>query len=78
MPEVRINGKPFLAAEGSSVATAILQSGVLAFRHSVSGEPRAAFCGMGTCYECRATVNGAQHERTCVLIVREGMEIETT
>lgn len=76
MPEIRINGKPFLAAEGSSVAVAIMQSGVLAFRRSVSGEPRAPFCGMGTCYECRAKVDGVQQERTCVLTVRAGMEVE--
>jgi sarcosine oxidase subunit alpha len=76
MPDIRINGRPFQAADGASVATAILQSGVLSFRRSVSGEPRAPFCGMGTCYECRATVDGIAQERTCVLTVREGMVIE--
>jgi sarcosine oxidase subunit alpha len=76
MPEIRINGKPFRAAEGSSVAAAILQSGSLWLRQSVTGERRGPFCGMGTCYECRAKVDGVSHERTCQLIVREGMEVE--
>lgn len=36
-----------------------------AFRTSVSGEPRAPMCGMGICMECRATVDGVPHQRTC-------------
>ncbi len=43
MPEIRINGKPFRAAEGSSVAAAILQSGSLWVRQSVTGEHRGPF-----------------------------------
>ncbi|HBY64443.1 MAG TPA: hypothetical protein DEH78_31880, partial [Solibacterales bacterium] len=36
-----------------------------AFRTSVGGQPRAPLCGMGVCYECRATVEGVPHVRTC-------------
>ncbi len=35
------------------------------FRTSVTGEPRAPLCGMGVCMECRATVDGVPHQRTC-------------
>jgi sarcosine oxidase subunit alpha len=46
-------------------------------RLSVSGERRAPLCGMGICFECRATVDGVPHQRTCLLMCREGMEILT-
>jgi hypothetical protein len=45
------------------------------FRRSVSGEPRSALCAMGICEECRATVNGVPHVRTCQRIVASGMEV---
>jgi len=47
-----------------------------ASRHSVSGEPRAPYCGMGVCLECRATVDHVAHERVCQMLCREGMEVE--
>jgi sarcosine oxidase subunit alpha len=34
-------------------------------------------CGMGICFECRAIVDGIAHQRTCQLICREGMRVET-
>jgi sarcosine oxidase subunit alpha len=61
---------------GSVVSSALLKTGVPC-RRSVSGEPRTALCGMGICFECRATVNGIPHRRTCQLTCREGMVIET-
>jgi predicted molibdopterin-dependent oxidoreductase YjgC len=81
MPEhgllsVRINGVPRRVVPGSTVAAALLAESVPA-RTSITGEPRAALCGMGVCYECRATVNGVAHQRTCLTPCAEGMEIET-
>jgi hypothetical protein len=32
---------------------------------------------MGTCFECRATVNGIVAVRTCMEPVREGLSVET-
>lgn len=45
---------------GESVAVALLNAGVRASRHSTTGQPRQAFCGMGVCHECRVLVNGQQ------------------
>ncbi|KAA6457613.1 (2Fe-2S)-binding protein [Acidobacteria bacterium AB60] len=73
---VRINGRPLSAPAGASVAAVILQSGI-PFRTSVSGEPRSALCGMGICEECRATVDGVPHTRTCQLLAADGMDIRT-
>jgi sarcosine oxidase subunit alpha len=60
-----------------SVAAALLNAGVLGFRRSVSGEPRGPLCGMGTCQECRLTIDGSAQQRACLRTVRQGMRIET-
>lgn len=69
-----VNGRTIRVPAAASVAAAILQAGA-PFRTSVTGEPRAALCGMGICEECRATIDGVPHARTCQRIVEEGMEI---
>jgi len=71
---LRVNGQAVHVPAGASVAAAILQAGV-PFRRSVSGEPRSAFCGMGICEECRATVDGVLNARTCQRLATDGMEI---
>lgn len=79
MPEsvtIWINGQAVKMEPKSMVSAALLKAGVPC-RRSVTGEPRTALCGMGICFECRATVNGAQHRRTCQLLCREGMVVES-
>lgn len=81
MPEqshihVLVNGSAVSVASGSTVTVAIMQAGAPC-RISVTGEPRSALCGMGICYECRAFVDSVPHQRTCLLLCREGMSIET-
>ncbi|HKF48249.1 MAG TPA: 2Fe-2S iron-sulfur cluster-binding protein [Terracidiphilus sp.] len=71
-----VNGREAHVREGASVAAAILEAGA-ACRISVEGEPRAPLCGMGICMECRATVDGAAHVRTCQLTARDGMTVVT-
>jgi sarcosine oxidase subunit alpha len=77
MPEIIINGKPAMIVTGATVAAAILASGQTVFRRSVSGEPRGPLCAMGICYECRVTIDGEPHARSCQIIVRDGMVVET-
>ncbi len=74
--EVRVNGTPVRVPPGTSAAAAIWLAGH-ACRKSVAGEPRAPLCGMGICFECRATVDGCAHTRTCQLVCRPGTEIVT-
>lgn len=71
-----INGQPVLVKPGTSVAAAILTARA-ASRLSPSGHPRAPFCGMGICMECRATINGAPQQPTCQLLCEPGMEVIT-
>jgi hypothetical protein len=71
-----LNGAPIKMGPQSMVSAALLNAGVPC-RRSVTGEPRTALCGMGICFECRATVDGTPHRRTCQLICSEGMVVES-
>jgi D-hydroxyproline dehydrogenase subunit gamma len=71
-----LNGQPVTVAAGTTVAAVILQAGSKS-RTSVRGEPRQPLCGMGICYECRATVDCQPHQRTCQIVCRAGMDIVT-
>jgi D-hydroxyproline dehydrogenase subunit gamma len=72
-----INDQPCQVPAGSTVAAAILRAGLTTFRRSVTDEARAPLCGMGICYECRVTINGQAHARSCQIVCAEGMEVRT-
>jgi len=72
-----VNGKAVTVPDGSVVSTAVALSGASAFRRSVRGEPRAPLCGMGICFECRVTINGHAHARSCQILCRENMDVRT-
>lgn len=61
---------------GTTVAAAALIAGAQT-RVSVSGEPRAPLCGMGICFECRVTINGVPHQRSCQILCAPGMRVTT-
>ena len=62
---------------GTTVAAAILAAGRTASRRSVTGELRGPLCGMGICFECRVTIDGTPHQRSCQTLCRSGMEVHT-
>ena len=71
-----VNGAHIIVATGTTVAAAIRMIGTSA-RVSLSGEQRGPLCGMGVCFECRATINGAAHRRTCMVVCEQGMDVRT-
>ena len=80
MPELvtlKVNDAPLSVPAGSMVAAAVLQAGVNSFRRSVTGEARGPLCGMGICFECRVTVNGVAHVRSCQTLCEDGMDVRT-
>lgn len=77
MITLRINRQEISVAEGSSVAAAVAVSQASGFRRSVTGEPRFPLCGMGICFECRVSINGVKHQRSCQILAENGMEITT-
>jgi D-hydroxyproline dehydrogenase subunit gamma len=77
MITLTVNGRPVTLAEGSMVSAAVVRAGVTGFRRSVSGELRAPLCGMGICFECRVTIDGQAHCRSCQIVCENGMEVRT-
>ena len=71
------DGRTVRVPAGITVATALLDLGITTFRRSVRGEPRGPVCGMGTCYECRVSIDGVAHRRACLVVVTEGMHVTT-
>jgi D-hydroxyproline dehydrogenase subunit gamma len=80
MPELlqlTIDGGEVRVPRGSTVAAAIIASGSPGFRRSISGEVRAPLCGMGICFECRVTINGVAHCRSCQVVCEDAMDVRT-
>ena len=75
---VTIDGTPFAARAGDTVAAAMLEAGFGAFRTTaLSHAPRAPFCLMGACFECLVCVDGRPNQQACLVVVVPGMRIET-
>lgn len=73
---VTVNGSPIVVPNGATVAVAVVVAGQ-ACRKSIMGQPRSAFCGMGVCYECRVTIDGKHHCRSCQIVAEPGMNVRT-
>jgi D-hydroxyproline dehydrogenase subunit gamma len=82
MPEARrsisltVNGVAITVAPGTTVAAAVAIADA-ATRTSVSGEARGPLCGMGICFECRVTIDGEPHQRSCQILCRPGQSVTT-
>lgn len=79
------DSKIFVTIDGTRVDTHLEQS-VGALLHDLGKairrsprlhQPRSIFCGIGSCFECRVTVDGRPGVRACITPVREGMTVET-
>jgi len=74
--QITLNGAVVEVPDGISLAAAIAHAGQ-AFRRSIGGDRRAPFCGMGVCFEWRVCIDGMEHQRSCMVMVREGMQVHT-
>ena len=75
---ITIDGEPFAARAGDTVASALFAAGRLACRATpVSGTPRGPYCMMGVCFDCLVVVDGRANQQGCMLPVIDGMRIET-
>lgn len=74
--QIHIDGQALDVPAGISVAAAMARL-PRPFRRSVHGQARAAFCGMGICFECRVQIDGVAQQRACMVPVRDGMQVIT-
>ena len=73
---VRVNGEHVTLPRGAMLVAALLNVDAPC-RISLRGERRTALCGMGICFECRASVDGVPQQRTCLIACEDGMTVET-
>ncbi|MFE4861423.1 (2Fe-2S)-binding protein [Streptomyces sp. NPDC056670] len=76
--EITVDGRAVPALPGQSLAAALWAAGILAWRTTRGGgRPRGAFCGIGQCFDCLATVNGVANRRACLVAAAPGDEVVT-
>ncbi len=76
--EVTVNGEKLMANQGKPIAAALFEAGIDVFRITEKMKsPRSLFCGIGQCNDCVMQVNGVPNVRTCVIVIEEGMIINT-
>jgi len=73
--DVLVDGDPVRAQLGESVLGVLMAQGGPALRTTAAGEPRGAYCAMGSCFECLVEVDGVAGTRACMTLVRHGMRI---
>jgi D-hydroxyproline dehydrogenase subunit gamma len=70
--EIVVDGASRVVPAGVTVAVALLLT-----RDEGAALGHTVFCGMGSCYECVAVVNGVPGVRTCITPVAEHMRVDT-
>ena len=73
---IELDGTRHTVPAGLTVVAALSLLADGTTRRSVHGAPRAAFCGMGICQECRVLVNG-QRRLACQTLCAPGMVVQT-
>ncbi len=72
-----VDSREVRTSSGMTVAAALWNAGITTFRTSASGERRAPLCGMGTCFECRVTIDDVAQRRACLVPVAQGLRVST-
>jgi glycine/D-amino acid oxidase-like deaminating enzyme/bacterioferritin-associated ferredoxin len=72
-----VDGERIDAVPGESVAAAITAAGHRRLRTDRTGSPRGLLCGMGSCFECRVSINGGPATRACLARVEPQMTVTT-
>lgn len=76
--EVRmtVDGQPYQAFLGETVAAALMAADQVEFRSTPNGSARGLYCGMGVCFDCVMIVDSIPNTRTCMAWVADGMTVE--
>ncbi len=70
------DGREVWALPGDTLAAALAADDVLALRRTGRGEWRGLWCGMGACWDCLVTVDGAPG-RACMVKAVAGLEVSS-
>ena len=74
---IYLDGEPMKAFENETVAAALYANGLREFSKSIKyRRPMGFFCAIGRCSACMMEVDGVPNVRTCIVMVKEGMQIK--
>ncbi|MCP1242496.1 (2Fe-2S)-binding protein [Acetobacter lambici] len=74
---ITVDGQPVTALEGDTVLTAVLLAGGQLRHNEFDGKPRAGFCLMGACQDCRVWTENGDELRACSTPATHGLRIVT-
>lgn len=70
------DGHPVPFRPGQTVGAALMAHGISSWRTTRrDGTPRGLFCGIGMCFDCLVTVDGARAERACLAPAAPGQVV---
>ena len=76
--EFAFDDSPYRAREGQSIAAALIEHGIVAWRRTrIGDEPRGLFCGIGVCFDCLITLNGESNVRACMTRIEAGDDVRS-
>ncbi|HKV19780.1 MAG TPA: (2Fe-2S)-binding protein [Mycobacterium sp.] len=70
--EITLDGEVLRGIAGQTLAGILISNGRSAWRTDSTGRPRGLFCGIGSCFDCLATVNDETDVRLCRRRARAG------
>lgn len=74
---IYLDGKPMKAFKNETVAAALYANGLREFSKSIKyRRPRGFFCAIGRCSACMMEVDGVPNARTCIVMVKDGMQVK--
>ena len=71
---IHVDGVPVTARPGDTVMVVLLRAGITPVGRA-SG--RGLFCGMGSCFECHAVIDGVPFTRMCMTTAKPEMQVRT-
>lgn len=74
---ITVDGHPITALEGDTILTALLLAGRRLRFNEFDKKPRAGFCLMGACQDCRVWTESGEELRACSTPATPGLRIVT-
>ncbi|WP_406247438.1 (2Fe-2S)-binding protein [Microbacterium sp. M] len=76
---IRFDGAPVAFVPGQTIGGALSAAGIVSWRTTRrDSAPRGLFCGIGVCFDCLVTVDGARTQRACLVAACAGQDVRSS
>ena len=73
------DGAPVPFVPGQTIGAALSASGIVSWRTTRRDRsPRGLFCGIGVCFDCLVTIDGARTQRACLAAACDGQVVSSS